>query len=306
MDRTVAQVLSANLGGEWTVRPQGGSTFCSTWRAQAASRTTPRDILFVKSGPTAQTDVLQAEADGLAALARAGCIRSPELMGCWIDASLDIVVLAMEWLDLASSSAWQFGEQFGRQLATLHLTPAEEANGRFGWGRDNWLGGTPQRNRWSKQDGLEGWLAFFAEERLGAMAEKLARAGATPGLVNAVGRLIDALPGFFADGHVPRPSLVHGDLWSGNWGCLHDGAPVIYDPAVSISDAEAELAMMELFGSPPSGFWGAYREVAPVAEGYVHRRNLYQLYHLLNHALLFGSGYARQALTVIDTLLAAR
>ena len=121
--------------------------------------------------------MLQAEADGLAALAAAGCIKSPAVAGCWIDTSLDLVVLAMEWLDLAPRSSSGFGEEFGRQLATLHMAGHAEGNGRFGWRRDNWLGGTPQRNRWSERAGLPGWLDFFAQERLGAMAEKLSAAG---------------------------------------------------------------------------------------------------------------------------------
>jgi protein-ribulosamine 3-kinase len=84
---------------------------------------------------------------------------------------------------------------------------------------------------------------------------------------------------------------------------LADGTPVIYDPAVSCSDAEAELAMMELFGSPPAGFWGAYREAAGLHDGYARRRGLYQLYHLLNHALLFGGGYVRQSMALAQGLL---
>jgi protein-ribulosamine 3-kinase len=80
--------------------------------------------------------------------------------------------------------------------------------------------------------------------------------------------------------------------------------PVIFDPAVSVADAEYELAMMELFGAPPAGFWTAYRERMPVAEGYARRRPLYQLVHLLNHARLFGGGYERQALAVCASLLA--
>jgi len=260
--------------------------------------------LFVKSAPIAQGEVLQAEADGLAALAAAGGIQTPAVEGCWVDASVDLVVLAMQWLDLAPSPGRGYGEQLGHQLASLHLKDPAEGNGCFGWRRDNWLGGTPQRNRWSVRGGLEGWVAFFAEERLGAMAEKLSAAGGARDLVRAIGPVIETLPRWFDDGHVPRPSLIHGDLWSGNWSALHDGLPVIYDPAVSISDAEAELAMMELFGAPPPGFWPAYRELAPLDDGYVHRRKLYQLYHLLNHALLFGGGYARQAMTLIDSLLA--
>jgi fructosamine-3-kinase len=305
MGCAVASVLSAGTGGPWFLRPAGASAFCATWRAQAAGRTAGSPLLFVKSAPAARAAVLQAEADGLAALAAARCIRTPAVVGCWVDASADLVVLATEWLELAPDPGSGFGERFGHQLAALHRAVPFDGHGRFGWRRDNWLGGTPQRNRWSEQGGLAGWLEFLANERLGAMADRLAAAGAMPALARAVRGVIDALPGFFADGRVPRPSLIHGDLWSGNWGCLNDGAPVVYDPAVSVSDAEAELAMMELFGAPPAGFWPAYREVAPVAEGYARRRPLYQLVHLLNHALLFGGGYARRSMAVIEALRVA-
>lgn len=121
-------------------------------------------------------------------------------------------------------------------------------------------------------------------------------------MLHAVEAVRQALPRFFEDGYVPRPSLIHGDLWSGNRGMLPDGRPVIFDPAVSVSDAEADLAMMELFGSPPPGFWPAWRAVMGPHQGYERRRGLYQLYHLLNHALLFGGEYAAQSLSMARRL----
>ena len=301
-----AEVLSARFGGAWALQRAGGSSFCTTWRARPEGPGAAGGDLFVKSLPAAQAQVLQAEADGLAALSACGGIRVPAVAGCWVDDTADLALLAIEWLDVASAPGARFGEQFGHRLAALHRAPPPDGAGRFGWRRDNWLGGTPQRNRWGDGGGLAGWLAFIADARLGAMRERLSAAGAAPGLMHGIDRVIDALPGFFDDGHVPRPSLIHGDLWSGNWACLRDGEPVIYDPAVSVSDAEAELAMMELFGSPPPGFWAAYREAAGLAPGYSRRRGLYQLYHLLNHALLFGGGYARQSMAVIDAMLARR
>src|SRR5215467_8900953 len=99
MDRAVADVLSAHVGRTWALSPQAGSGFCRTWRARPAGRSDSAETLFVKSAPAKQASMLQAEADGLAALAAAGCIKTPAVAGCWIDASLDLVVLAMEWLD---------------------------------------------------------------------------------------------------------------------------------------------------------------------------------------------------------------
>jgi fructosamine-3-kinase len=306
MSASPSRLLSRHCGGDWAVRPLSGagSAFCDTWHARprsAAGASTGE--LFVKSLPASRAEVLHAEADGLAALAAVRSIRVPAVAGCWTDADVGLAVLAIEWLDLTPAPAADFGEQLGRQLAALHLAAPTEGGGRFGWRRDNWLGGTPQRNRWSEQDGREGWLAFFARERLGAVAEHLSAADAGRPWKAVIAQVTAALPRFFDDGHQPRPALVHGDLWSGNWGSLQGGVPVLYDPAVSVSDAEAELAMMELFGAPPRGFFPAYRELAGLAPGYERRRGLYQLYHLLNHALLFGGGYAGQALGLAQRLL---
>jgi fructosamine-3-kinase len=304
----VGRSLADRLGGSWRLQPLG-SAFCDSWCAQAGAAGTSREALFVKSLPAAHGEVLRAEADGLTALAASGAVRTPAVVDCWTDAERSLGVLALEWLDLSAApardaqSGARFGARFGTQLAALHVQPPADGGGRFGWRRDNWLGGTPQANGWSAECGLAGWLAFFAERRLGAMATRLAVAGADARLAGLVARVIDDLPRFFDDGQVPRPSLIHGDLWSGNWGALADGAPVIFDPSVSVSDAEAELAMMELFGTPPAGFWPAYTDVLPMAPGYRRRRLLYQGYHLLNHALLFGAGYARQAQATLEALL---
>ena len=116
-------------------------------------------------------------------------------------------------------------------------------------------------------------------------------------------RLTGHLAQFFTT-YQPQASLLHGDLWSGNWGFDHVGNPVIYDPACYYGDHEADLAMMELFGNPVARFFARYRECFPIDAGYAERRDLYNLYHLLNHANLFGGGYTSQALQSIDRLLA--
>jgi fructosamine-3-kinase len=285
---SIAGALASLLGGGWSAQPLHASGFSATWRAQRCEL-----ALFVKSLPMASASILEAEADGLAALAATRTVRVPEVVACAADGEHDVAVLALEWLDLRSADA-RCAERLGNALAALHLAAAGDSGRRYGWHRDNMLGGTLQRNRWSEQGATAGWIDFYRRHRLGAMRERLAASGAAS-LVEAVDVVIDVLPAFFADGHVPRPSLIHGDLWQGNWGMLADGTPVIYDPAVSCSDAEAELAMMELFGGPPHGFWAAYRKQAGLHDGYARRRGLYQLYHLLNHALLFGGGYVRQS-----------
>jgi fructosamine-3-kinase len=298
MDRrhSPTPLLALHCGGAWTARPLGASGFCATWRAEG-----PGGPLFIKALPAAQAGTLAAEADGLEALRATRTIDVPAVIGCWTDDVQGLTVLALQWLDLDPAHA-DFGERFGRALAALHASTRTEDDGCFGWGRDNFLGATPQSNDWSSEGGVAGWTSFFGRRRLGAMRARLEDKGAPLALASTIDQVIAVLPAFFDDGYVPRPSLVHGDLWSGNWGSTSNGAPVIYDPAVSKSDAEAELAMMELFGAPPEGFWRAYRDAAGLAPGYARRRDLYQLYHLLNHELLFG-GYAPRAMTVMQQLL---
>lgn len=285
--------LSVALGGRWEVRALGNSAFCETWQA-----TQGRTRLFVKSATDrCGAGMLRAEADGLRALASAGCIRVPE-----VHALSDLpgggAALALEWLDFARPDEG-FGERFGRALATLHAQPCPLEPASFGWRGDNYIGATPQRNTPLQPAGRLGWLHFFSRARLCAMRDRLPE-GASE-LRHAVDAVIEALPGLFADGYMPRPTLIHGDLWQGNWDMLGDGSPVIFDPAVSCSDPQAEIAMMELFGSPPRGFRQAYEE-AGGSWPTPRRMRLYQLYHLLNHVVLFDGSYLQQALRVARTL----
>jgi fructosamine-3-kinase len=297
-DVEMAATLAEALGGAWRLRALNASGFCATWQAERGAQR-----LFVKSAPGGRGEPLRAEADGLRALAATRTVRVPEVATLWDPADGAITVLALEWMDLRPPDDG-FGTRLGLALAALHGAPVDPP--RYGWPRDNVLGATPQANRPTAGGQRADWIDFVARERLGALRERLAAAGAPAPLLGAVQDVVAALPSLFdgerAGPYTPRPSLIHGDLWSGNWGMLADGTPVIYDPAVSWSDAEAELAMMELFGAPPPGFWGAYRDAAGLDEGYARRRGLYQLYHLLNHVLLFGGGYQRQALACAEAL----
>jgi protein-ribulosamine 3-kinase len=300
-------------GGPWRWQALHASGFTATWSA-----TRDGERLFVKTlpGEPARADagaaggMLAAEADGLAALAATRTIRVPAVAAFVPAADGRPALLALEWLDLAPPDAG-FGARFGVALAALHRAPVDPP--RYGWPRDNFLGATPQRNTPTAGAAPDDWLGFVAHCRLRAMVDGLRRTDADahagparPQLVGAVDAVIDALPRLL-DGphgaHRPRPSLIHGDLWGGNWGMLADGTPVVFDPAVSWSDAEAELAMMELFGTPPPAFWRAYRDAAGLHADYPRRRGVYQLVHLLNHARLFGGSYARQALACAQSVL---
>jgi protein-ribulosamine 3-kinase len=282
------------LGRKWQMRALGASAFCATWEARLG-----RERLFVKSAPPGSGAMLRCEADGLRALLATGTIRVPKVESL-IDRPGDGVVLVLEWLQLAQQNA-EFGFRFGQALAALHAHGCPHDPPAFGWHSDNFVGATSQSNTPLHEPTRAGWIAFMATARLGAMRKRVLANSRE--LAAAVDRVIEALPELLADGPEPRPALIHGDLWSGNWGMLADGTPVIFDPAVSCSDPEAEIAMMELFGSPPPGFREAY-EQAGGSWPESRRMRVYQLYHLLNHAVLFGGPYTQQALRVARSLSA--
>jgi protein-ribulosamine 3-kinase len=233
-------------------------------------------------------DNFAAEADGLAALAAAGT-RAPAVL-CRGESGGE-AFLVLEYLDLRPSGDYA---ALGRALALLHSARGE----LFGWQRDNYIGTTPQLNRRTLR-----WADFWRDARLGPQLELARRKGLGASLLAKAERLIDALPRLLSD-HAPSACLLHGDLWSGNTGFLEDGAPVLFDPAVYWGDREADVAMTELFGGFPQAFYSTYSAIAPLDSGYARRRPLYNLYHVLNHANLFGGGYASQAERMIDGLLA--
>jgi protein-ribulosamine 3-kinase len=284
--------LADALGGTPTLRPLANSSFCDTWEARQGSLR-----LFVKSAPRAGAAQLRAEADGLRALGATGCIRVPAVHAL-VDLDGGGAALALEWLDFATPDAG-FGTRFGAALAALHAQPCPLEPASFGWRGDNYLGATPQRNTPLQPAGRSGWLAFFGRSRLAAMRDRLPHNASD--LRDAIDAVAERLPELLAEGDPPRPALIHGDLWQGNWDMLADGTPVIFDPAVSCSDPQAEIAMMELFGSPPEGFRAAY-ERAGGSWPAPRRMRLYQLYHLLNHVVLFGGGYTAQALRCAQSL----
>ncbi|HEV7822353.1 MAG TPA: fructosamine kinase family protein, partial [Burkholderiales bacterium] len=156
----------------------------------------------------------------------------------------------------------------------------------------------PQRNT-----PMEDWPGFFKECRLGFQL-KLARRNCAPlQLLDRGERLLSSMAPLFSNQAV-KPALLHGDLWGGNAGFDRAGAPVVFDPAAYYGDRETDLAMTELFGGFSADFYAAYRAESPLEAGYEVRKHLYNLYHVLNHFNLFGGGYAAQAQTLVDRLLA--
>ncbi|HSF22071.1 MAG TPA: fructosamine kinase family protein [Burkholderiales bacterium] len=247
---------------------------------------------FVKLNAASRADMFAAEAEGLAEIARSNTVRVPQPVSHGADAKASWLVL--EHLELRPGDARSMS-RLGRNLARLHRV----MGGRHGWHRHNTIGATPQVNTAAGD-----WVAFWRERRLGYQL-KLAESRGHGGRLIATGeRLLEVLPSFFR-GYTPPPSLLHGDLWSGNAGQAAGGEPVIFDPAVYYGDREADLAMTELFGGFPQSFYEAYRAESPLDPGYTTRKHLYNLYHVLNHLNLFGGGYGAQAQRMIEQLLAA-
>lgn len=246
--------------------------------------------LFLKTARLENAALLDDEAESLARLRETGTVILPRPLLNGLTS--ETAWLALKWIDLypAVPDAQQ---RLGRMLAALHRCEAD----RYGWQRDNHIGLTRQCNAWS-----DNWCEFFTDQRLGFQL-RVAEQRTNDVWVKRGFALLDVLPRML-DGHQPPASLLHGDLWSGNFAMRADGEPVIFDPAAYYGDRETDLAMTELFGGFSPVFYATYEEEWPLDDGYEERRALYQLYHVVNHANMFGGGYAKQAARMIDGLLA--
>lgn len=242
---------------------------------------------FIKLNDAHHSEMFAAECLGLQQILATKTIRVPQPICCGIADNFSYLVL--EWLEFgnSSNSAW---EEMGRNLAAMHQTGVSE---RFGWERDNTIGSTPQINTWT-----DNWADFFAKYRIGYQLKLANKRGGNFGDIN---RITERVRDILAD-IKPQPSLVHGDLWSGNAAITTDGEPVILDPATYYGDRAVDLAMTELFGGFPAAFYRGYNQVWQLDSGYQERKNLYNLYHILNHFNLFGGGYGYQAANMISQL----
>lgn len=242
-------------------------------------------VYFLKLNHQRQLPTFTAEAKGLEAIAKTGTVRCPAplLWGSWRDYSY----LLLEFVTLQRQGSWH---DAGQQLAQLHRSTAvnEPDSGTapdsnvYGFEIDTYCGTSLQTNHWNSN-----WADFFVEQRIRPQMNQLGRH--SPDLIE---RHCNGMSSLLRQ-HQPRPALLHGDLWSGNIGFCNSG-PMIYDPASYIGDRETDLAMSQLFGGFPKEFYSSYQQHYPIAPDYQRRRPIYQLYHLLNHANLFGSHYYEQ------------
>lgn len=228
--------------------------------------------------------MVDAEAHGLEFLRGHSSLRVPEV----IEHGPDYLVLSyLEQRALEGASA----ERFGRGLAELHRSGAPS----FGLDRDNFIGLTEQTNRPHAR-----WAEFYRDERIVAVARTCSFDSAMRALVDAVAEKMGELVG-----PEEPPARLHGDLWSGNACADTDGTPCIFDPAVAGGSRELDLAMMRLFGGFPGRAFDAYAESFPLLPGHEERVPLYQLYFLLVHVAIFGSGYIAQTERCLRRILRA-
>ena len=264
----------------------GGGCINSTYTVQDDKR-----VFFVKLNSADLSDMFEAEAAGLNEMAASDSIRVPAVICSGVSGNQAFLVL--EQLELGNGTH-QSHDQLGQMLAQMHHHCSEQ----FGWYRDNTIGSTPQHN-----DQSNDWVSFWRDQRLGFQLTLAARNGYGGRLQQLGEQLLPEIDSFFS-AYQPKASLLHGDLWSGNYAFTTDGTPVIFDPAVYYGDREADLAMTELFGGFSPRFYQAYEAAYPIDASYAQRKTLYNLYHVLNHLNLFGGGYLSQAESMISRLLA--
>ncbi|MDD1780808.1 fructosamine kinase family protein [Enterovibrio sp. ZSDZ35] len=241
---------------------------------------------FVKVNSKETLPIYEAEAESLRHLANSSEVSVPQVI--YIGIIKEKAVLVLDYIPMKPLNA-ENAYILGKELARLHQWGEQL---EYGFDIDNYIGASEQRNSWHRK-----WASFFADHRIGWQLKLAEEKGMSFGDVETIVENVkDKL-----HGHQPKASLVHGDLWKGNASMTING-PMVYDPASYWGDREVDVAMTELFGGFPEDFYKGYNEVWPLDEGFEERKDLYNLYHLLNHSNLFGGHYIEQTATVINKL----
>lgn len=270
-----------------TIEIVGGGSINRSYRLM----TLDGSVFLLKTNLKSALGMFEAEREALDTLRRAEVIRVPEPIQ--VSVGGDLSFLLLEHIEFGHKTP-AAAEACGHALAMLH----QQIRPQFGWHRDNTIGSTPQVNDWS-----DDWLEFLRDARLGYQLKLAAGNGIDASIQTAGRELLKQLPDFFT-GYTPPASLLHGDLWGGNWAATFGEDPVIFDPATYYGDRETDIAMTTLFGGFGPEFYAAYNETWPLDAGFRRRCDLYNLYHILNHYNLFGGGYRDQVSELLKKLLA--
>ncbi|HED07359.1 MAG TPA: fructosamine kinase [Ignavibacteria bacterium] len=245
--------------------------------------------LFLKINFLHPSDMFRKEADGLKELAKPQVIKIPKVI------AVEDSFILLEFIE-GSTKEKDFFENFGISFAELH----KFTSGSFGFYEDNYIGSTKQINIPGEKE-KNNWTSFYFNKRILFQFKLAEKNGyATDELKKGILFLEDNIEKILSGSEEP-PSLLHGDLWGGNYMVNKNGKVSLIDPAVYYGHREADLAMTKLFGGFSESFYASYNETYPLKDGYNYRENIYKLYHVLNHLNLFGRGYYSQAISLIKS-----
>jgi fructosamine-3-kinase len=236
---------------------------------------------FIKSG--FKGEMFHNEASGLRELSKPDVIRVPEVLAEGNN------FLLLEYIKQGVKKR-DFFEDFGKRFAGMHKFTSDS----YGFYEDNFIGATPQINI-PEGDEFVNWTEFYFCKRLLYQYKLSEKNGYATDKLRKGFVLLESKMSEILSGSEEHPSLLHGDLWSGNYMCDENGEVVLIDPAVYYGHREADLAMTKLFGGFSQSFYGAYNDMWPLMAGHEYRENIYLLYHVMNHLNLFGNSYLRQA-----------
>ncbi len=242
--------------------------------------------LFAKTSPIRNYNMLHYESEGLTYLNRyinKDFITVPKALTTKKFSTT--AILLMQWIDLSIGNE----KNLGKGLAMLHKKSLKQNSNQFGWDSDGFIGTSPQLRGWTKT-----WGDCFVKLRLIPQLKIAKKWGLEFHKPNFTSQLIKYL-----NTHNPQPSLVHGDLWKGNTAIHKTGKGIIFDPAIWQADREVDIAMTKLFGGFSKEFYVAYEEIWELPSCHNERVDIYNLYHLLNHANIFGGSYKQQALSTL-------
>ncbi|MEZ8026124.1 hypothetical protein A1OW_03230 [Enterovibrio norvegicus] len=241
---------------------------------------------FVKVNSRESLAIYEAEAESLRHLANSGAVSVPQVI--YIGVIKEKAVLVLDYIPMKPLNE-ESAYLLGREMAHLHQWGDQL---EYGFDIDNFVGTTEQRNNWHRK-----WANFFADHRIGLLLKLAEERGMSFGDVESIVESIKER----LTGHQPKPSLLHGDLWTGNASMSIHG-PIVYDPACYWGDREVDIATTQLFSGFPERFYEGYAEVWPLDEEFESRKDIYNLYHMLNHCLLFGGHYLEETEALITKL----
>ncbi|GAA0822073.1 fructosamine kinase family protein [Colwellia asteriadis] len=298
MWQSIEQAISTETGKRFHIVEKQAVSACSLTNTLLDSNEQPLNLSFkVSDGQRSYFIKLnkkeclvnfQAEAYSLRQISKLTHIACPHVAS--IGTTLDKSFLVLDYINFSKAKPvlWY---QLGQQLAQMHY---ETRHNQFGWQHDNFIGDTIQPNHWGKH-----WHSFFAEQRIAWQLQLLSERSILLGDIDHIAKVCHQILRCY---HA-TPCLVHGDLWQGNTGFTHKQA-MLFDPACYYGDREVDIAMTELFGHFPNDFYHGYEAEYPLDDGYEQRKLVYNFYHILNHANLFGNIYLEQAKALLARIMA--